>query len=107
MVQIIKIPQLHDFYGPDHKDTSVQSIWDCILDVKTWMTPTDDKTESLLLAPNRTLQNPHPTSIHVRHGDILTSLQAKYMGVTLSISLSMEKHVANICCSACSEIRSQ
>ena len=98
---------LHDSCRPDQIDTSVQSMQDCISDVKTWMTSNklklnDDKTECLLIDSNRTsLPNPQPTSIHIGGTDILFSLQAKNMGVTLT----MEKHVTNICRSAYIEIR--
>ena len=42
----------------DQIDTSVQSMQDCISDVKTWMTSNklklnDDKTECLLIVSNR------------------------------------------------------
>ena len=37
--------------------------------------------------------------------DILFSLQAKNLGVTLTNNLSMAKHVTNICRSACIEIQ--
>ena len=82
-----------------------------ISDVKTWMTSNklklnDDKTECLLIVSNRTsLPNPHPTSTDIRDTDILFSLQAKSLGVTLTNNLSMEKHVTNICRSAYIEIR--
>ena len=98
--------QLHDSCRPDQIDTSVQGMQDCISDVKTWMTSNklklnDDKTECLLIVSNRTsLPNPHPTSIHIGDTDILFSLQAKNLGVTLTNNLSMEKHVTNICRSA-------
>ena len=103
--------QLLDSCRPDQIDTSVQGMQDCISDVKTWMTSNklklnDDKTECLLIVSNRTsLPNPHPTSIHIGDTDILFSLQAKNLGVTLTNNLSMEKHVTNICRSAYIEIR--
>ena len=60
----------------------------------------------LLIVSNRTsFSNPHPTSIHTGDTDILFSLQAKNLGVTLTNNLSMEKHVTNICRSAYIEIR--
>ena len=102
--------QLHDSCRPDQIDTSVQGMQDCISDVKTWMTSNklklnDDKTECLLIVSNRTsLPNPHPTSIHIGDTDILFSLQAKNLGVTLTNNLSMEKHITNICSSAYIEI---
>ena len=66
----------------------------------------DDKTECLLIVSNRTsLPNPQTTSIHIGDTDILFSLQAKNLGVTLTNNLSMEKHVTNICRSAYIEIR--
>ena len=103
--------QLHDSCHPAQMDTSVQSMKDCVSDVKTWMTSNklklnDDKTECLLIASNRTsLPSPHPTSIHIGDTDILFSLQAKNLGVILTNNLSMEKHVTNICRSAYIEIR--
>ena len=61
--------------------------------------------QCLLIALNRTsLSNPHPASIHIGDTDILFSLQAKNLGVTLANNLSVEKHVTNICRSAYIEI---
>ena len=48
---------------------------------------------------------PSPTCIRIEDTDILFSLQAKNLGVTLNNNLSMEKHVTNICRSAYIEIR--
>ena len=103
--------QLHDSCRPDQINTSVQSMQDCISDVKTLMTSNklkrnDDKTECMLIVSSRTsLPNPYPTSIHIGETDILFFFQAKNLGVTLTNNLSMEKHVTNICRSACIEIR--
>ena len=72
--------QLHNSCRPDQIDTWVQSMQDCISDVKTWMTSNklnlnDDKTECLLIVSNRTsLPNSHPTSIRIGDTDILFSL---------------------------------
>ena len=91
--------QLYNSCCPDQIDAPVESMQDCILDVKTWMTANtfklnDDKTESLLIASNRPhFPNPPPISIHIRNIDIPFSSQAKTLGVTLSGNLSMEKHV--------------
>ena len=50
--------------------------------------------QCLLIVSNRTsLPDTHPTSIHIGDTDILFSLQAKNLGVTLANNLSMEKHV--------------
>ena len=66
--------------------------------------------QSLLIASNRTspeqnLSGTEPTSIHIGNTDILFSLQAKNLGVTLTNNLSTEKNVTNICRSADVEIR--
>ena len=66
----------------------------------------DDKTESLLITPNRTsLPCRHPTSIQIGHTDIPCSPQAKIPGVTLCADLSMDEHATNICRSAYLELR--
>ena len=68
--------QLYNSCRPDQIDDSVQSMQDCISNVKTWMTANklkliDDKTESLLIALNRThFPNPPPISIHIGNTDI-------------------------------------
>ena len=102
---------LYNSCHPDQIDASVQSMQDCISDVKTWMTanklkPNDNKTESLLIESNRTyFPNPPPTSIYIGNTDIPFSSQAKNLDVTLPSNLSMEKHVTNVCRSAYVEIR--
>ena len=94
--------QLYNSCRPDQIDASVQSMQDCISDLMTWMTAnklqlSDDKTESLLIASNRTyFPNPPPTPIHMGNTDISFSSQAKNLGLTRSSNLSMEKHVINV-----------
>ena len=62
--------------------------------------------QCLLIVSNRTsLPIPHPTSIHIGDTDILFSLQAKNLGVTITNNLSMEKHVTSVCSTAYIEIR--
>ena len=87
--------QLYNSCRPDQIDASVQSMQDCISDVKTWMTANklklnDDKTESLLIASNRThFPNPPLISIHIGNTDIPFSSQANFPATCLWTRMSL------------------
>jgi len=91
--------QLHDSCRPDQIHTSVQSMQDCISDVKTWMTSNklklnNDKTEYLLIASNKpSVPNHYPTSIHKHYYSVF--LAGKQSGRKIfSNNLSMESHMS-------------
>ena len=103
--------QLLDSCHPDHLDTTVQRMQNCISEVKLLiycnkLKLNDDKTESVLIKSDR-IYAPwfcthfysswslwHPFVIHTRN-----------LGITISSNTTMDKHVTNICRSAYAEFR--
>ena len=66
----------------------------------------DDKTESVRIKLDRILlPNSAPTSIRVGNSDIPFITHARNLGITISSNTTMDKHVTNICRSACAELR--
>ena len=78
--------QLLDSCHPDHLDTTVQRMQNCISEVKLWMDChklklNDDKTESILIKSDRiTLPDSAPTSIRVGNSDIPFVTRAEISG---------------------------
>ncbi|KAK7113027.1 hypothetical protein V1264_012392 [Littorina saxatilis] len=103
--------QLRGSCPPDRLDSTIRRVQDCVDDVKRWMTCNklklnDDKTEVLLIHPkNKPLPPSVPSSISVGNSDIKLSSSARNLGVTFTDTLSMDKHITNICRSAYTEIR--
>ncbi|WP_419587774.1 hypothetical protein, partial [Thiolapillus sp.] len=103
--------QLLDSCHPDHLDTTVQRMQNCISEVKSWMDCNklklnDDKTESILIKSDRImLPDSAPTSIRVGNSDIPFASHARNLGITISSNTTMDKHVTNICRSAYAELR--
>ncbi|XP_070207942.1 uncharacterized protein [Littorina saxatilis] len=98
--------QLRGSWPPDQLDSTIRRVQDCVDDVKRWMTCkklklNDDKTEVLLIHPkNKPLPPSVPSSISVG-----ISSSARNLGVTFTDTLSMDKHIPNMCRSAYTEIR--
>ena len=96
---------------PDQLDATILRMQECVGDVKRWMTCNklklnDDKTEILLIhSQNKPLPPSAPSSISIGNSDITLSSSARNLGVTITDTLSMDKHVTNICRSAYNEIR--
>ena len=103
--------QLLDSCHPDHLDTSVQRMQNCISEVKSWMDCNklklnDDKTESILIKSDRTmLPDSTPTSIPVDNSDIPFASHARNLGITISSNTTMDMHVTNIYRPAHAELR--
>jgi hypothetical protein len=66
----------------------------------------DEKTEILLIhPPNKPLPPSAPSSVSIGNADITLSSSARNLGVTITDTLSMDKHITNICRSAYNELR--
>ena len=103
--------QLHDACTLDTLQESIHNMQDCISDIKTWMTTNklklnDDKTEVLLIHSQRKkLPDSTPKSITIGQSEITFSVQARNLGVTITDTLSLDKHITNTCRSAYNELR--
>ena len=103
--------QIRDSCPPDQLDAAVCRVQGCVDDVKRWMTCNklklnDEKTEILLIHPkNKPLPPSAPSSISIGNSDITLSSSARNLGVTFTDTLSMDKHITNICRSAYTELR--
>ena len=102
--------QIHDSCPPDQIHATVQTMQNCIADVKSWMIQSklklnDDKTEALSIKSRKPLPTTQPSSIRVGSSDILFSPCARNLGFMLSDDLSLDKHISHICRSAYLEIR--
>ena len=103
--------QLLDSCHPDHLDTTVQPMQNCISEVKLWMDCNklklnNDKTESILIKSDRIiLLYSASTSIQAGNFDIPFITNARNLGITISSNTTMDKHVTNICRSAYAELQ--
>ena len=101
--------QLYSSSSAADIDTTLETIQDCIKDVKQWMTDNklklnDDKTEALLFSKKTVDRNSLPTSIQVCSSQISFSSQARNLGFTMTSDMSLEKHISLVCRSAYFEI---
>ena len=103
--------QIHDTCLPGQLDSTVLRVRECVDDVRRWMTCNklklnDDKTEILLIHPqNKPLPPSAPSFISIGNSNITLSTSARNLGVTFTDTLSMDKHITNICRSAYIELR--
>ena len=87
---------------PQQVDELIQSMQQCVHDVKSWMTHNklklnDNKTEALIIfAPRISNSIRLPDSLIVGNLTVSFSQSAKYLGVTLDIHLTMTAHVVNL-----------
>ena len=87
---------------PQQVDELIQSMQQCVHDVKSWMTHNklklnDNKTEALIIFAPRISNSIHlPDSLIVGNLTVSFSQSAKYLGVTLDIHLTMTAHVVNL-----------
>ena len=103
--------QLQHSATPDRLPDLIDSMTDCIDDVRTWMTANklklnDDKTEVMLITSNRmSTAIPVPDFFAVGNSSVPFSDTVKNLGVTLDCHLSMKAHVINIVSTANFELR--
>ena len=82
-------------------DELVQSMLQCVHDVKSWTTHNklklNDETETLIISVPR-ISNfiPLPDSLTVKNSTIRFSQSARYLGVTLDVHLTMTAHVVKL-----------
>ena len=74
----------------------------CISDVKYWMIVNklqlnDEKTECLLIRPNKCTQNLNCTSLSFGHNVISLSTTAKNLGFNFTDDMRIDAHVQDIC----------
>ena len=103
--------QLQKSAPPQQVDELIQSMQQCVHNVKSWMTDNklklnDDKTEALIIsAPRISNSIPLPDSFTVGNSTVRFSQSAKYLGVTLDMYLTMTAHVINLIRTANFELR--
>ena len=103
--------QLYDASESDQTQALITRIQSCFSDVKTWMSNNklklnDDKTELLYIhSKHKPLLNKVPSQITIGNSKNSFTSSAKNLGVTISDTLSLDKHINNVCCSAYAELR--
>ena len=101
--------QLHSSCPPDQLKDTVLDMEECISNVKDWMLRNklkinDDKTEILLIHPKH-LSNFQVSSLSVGNSEISFTKEVRNLGVTLTETMNMNKHISNVCKSAYCELR--
>ena len=95
--QLYKISTLDAIYQ------SIETLQNCTIDVKSWMTANkiqlnDNKTEAMIILSNRmSVHSPLPSVIHIGDADVPFVSSVKNLGVTLDSNLSMSQHISNTC----------
>ena len=102
--------QLYLSFKQDHCDNIVKKMENCILEVRKWMSSkflklNDDKTEVLLLGKPQMLKT--LTTLKVFVGDVCISPSdyVRNIGAYFDCTLSMNKHINQICKAAWNSIR--
>ena len=89
----------------------IQSMTQCILEVRSWMSANrlklnDDKTEAMIIASSRIATSVSlPQSLVIDGTVVSFSQSVKNLGVTIQCDLSMDKQVLNTCRAAYIELR--
>ena len=88
----------------------IYSVKICISDVKYWMIESklqlnDEKTECLIIRPNKCTQNLNCTSLSFGHNVMSFSTTAKNLGFHLTDDMRIDAHVQDICRKAYIDIR--
>ena len=87
---------------PQHVHSAISSMETCISYVKNWMIDnqlqlTDEKTQCLLIRPNKCAQNLNCTSLSFGHIVISLSATARNLKFYLAEDMRTEEHVQDIC----------
>jgi hypothetical protein len=97
--------------GSEEQDRAMTKIQNCITDIKLWMSSNylklnEDKTEVLFIQSKHAKRNNlQPKSIDIGSSEIDVTESARNLGVIFDASLSLDKHVNNVCRGAFLEIR--
>ena len=83
---------------PQHVHSAISSVETCISDVKYWMIENmlqlnDEKTECLLIHPNKCKLNLNCTSLSFGHNVISFSTTAKKLGFHVTDDMRIDVHV--------------
>ena len=103
--------QLRKSAPPHHVSELVQSMQECIHDVKVWMSSkklklNDDKTEAVIVSSQRMSTSlPMPDSLTVDTSNVMFSQSVKTLGVMLDTHLTMKNQVINLVRTANFELR--
>ena len=103
--------QLYKISTLDAIHQSIETLQNCTIDVKSWMTANklqlnDNKTEAMIILSNRmSVHSPLPSVIHIGDADVPFVSSVKNLGVTLDSNLSMSQHISNTCKAAYIQIR--
>ena len=94
--------QIETFNHHQHVHSAISSVETCISDVKYWMIENklqlnDEKTECLLIRPNKCTQNFNCTSLSFGHNVIPFSTTAKNLGFHFTDDMRIDAHVQDIC----------
>ena len=97
--------QLCEVITLDEIQHSIETLQNCITDVKSWMTTNklqlnthDTKTKTIIVLLNRMLIHTSLQSvIHIGDADVRFVASVKSLGVTLDSSLNMIQHINNTC----------
>ena len=94
--------QLQRSASPSQVDDLIQSMQECILDVRSWMTYNklrlnDDKTETLLISSPRISSSCSiPDCLFVGDTSVAFTKSARNLGVVLDSNLTMHDHVVSM-----------
>ena len=103
--------QLYKSGKVDQINEIIQSVSQCIFDVRCWMSENrlklnEGKTEAMLIAPSRVLASTSlPDRIQIDNTLVSFSSSVRNLGITIENDLSLNKHVLNTCRIAFLEIR--
>ena len=103
--------QLYKVSTLDEIRQSVETLYNCIRDVKSWMTTNklqlnDTKTEAMIALSNRmSTHTTLPSVIHVGDADVPFVSSVENVRVTLDSNLSMSRHINNTYKTAYIQIR--
>ena len=94
--------QIKTYILPQHVHRAISCVEACISDVKYWMIENklqsnDEKTEGLLMRPNKCTKNLNCTSLSIGHNVISFSTTAKNHRFHFTDDMRIDEHVHDIC----------